>query len=221
VARGVVVVGLVLLGEAALVPRAIARTLRVKEAAGQPLSETLHEALRDKQLLLVLDNCEHVLAAAPLLVALLAACPGLRVLATSRAALGVPGERVFAVPPLALPDLTRLPAVEALAQYVQHCVGKARAGDTVALAGEARGLLRSAPPPAAGVRDARPLSGVAPCGVGGGLASGRAARALTAPAGSGTLGGASATSCRASRWSRCATSQGSRGSDTGCGPHTA
>src|SRR5919204_561214 len=86
-ADGVVFVELATLGEAALVPGAIAQALGVQETAGQPLRETLHEALRAKQLLLVLDNFEHVLAAAPLVGELLATCPGLRMLAPSRAAL--------------------------------------------------------------------------------------------------------------------------------------
>ena len=64
----------------------------------------------------MLDNFEHLLDAAPLVVELLEACPGLKALVTSRAALHVRGERLYAVPPLLLPDLTQLPATGALAR---------------------------------------------------------------------------------------------------------
>src|SRR5262249_13990851 len=72
-------------------------------------------ALRNRQLLFVLDNCEHLPAAAPAVGELLAACPGLTVLATSRAPLHLYGESEYPVPPLALPDLARLPDTVALA----------------------------------------------------------------------------------------------------------
>ena len=67
---------------------------------------------------MVLDNCEHLVeACASLAEALLHSCPNLRILATSREALGVSGETLFAVPPLSLPDPRRLPAVEGLPRY--------------------------------------------------------------------------------------------------------
>jgi predicted ATPase len=72
--------------------------------------------LRDRHLLLLLDNCEQVLGAAPELAALRAACPGLRMLATSRMALRVRGEQVYLVPPLATPAVGLLPPVEALGE---------------------------------------------------------------------------------------------------------
>ena len=76
----------------------------LREEAGPSLTETLIERLRDRQLLLILDNCEHLIeACAELAHGLLGRCPKLRILATSREVLGVPGEQVWRVPPLALP----------------------------------------------------------------------------------------------------------------------
>ncbi|MDP9356600.1 MAG: helix-turn-helix domain-containing protein, partial [Chloroflexota bacterium] len=116
------------LADPALVPAAIAVVLGVREAGGQPLVETLAVALRDKQLLLVLDNCEHLLDAAPVVAELLRACPGLTVLATSRAPLRLRGEREVAVPPLGLPATAR-PAPEEIArsEAVRLFVERARA----------------------------------------------------------------------------------------------
>jgi len=87
-----------------LVPQAVAAVVGVRERAGRPLVATLADALRSRQLLLVLDNCEHVLAAcAALADGLLRACPRLRIVATSREVLGIAGETAFPVPPLTLP----------------------------------------------------------------------------------------------------------------------
>jgi DNA-binding SARP family transcriptional activator len=86
-----------------LVLATLAQTLGVREAAGQPLDERLREELRERRLLVVLDNFEHLLAAAPVVTGLLAACPNLAVLVTSRAALRVSGEQIYEVPPLATP----------------------------------------------------------------------------------------------------------------------
>ncbi len=92
------------LADAALVPQAVAAALGVREAPGQPLAATLADRLRQQRLLLVLDNCEHlVTAVAPLAEGLLRACPAAHLLATSREPLGVPGETVFRVAPLAAP----------------------------------------------------------------------------------------------------------------------
>ena len=85
-------------------------------SSGQPLLQTLSGFLADKRLLLLLDNCEQVLAAAPDVAALLAACPTVSILATSRAPLHVRGEREFPLLPLPLPAADRLPPLEELAQ---------------------------------------------------------------------------------------------------------
>src|SRR5262249_2794668 len=87
---GVWLVDLAPLADGALVPQAVAAAVGVREAPGRPLVATVTDALRPRRLLLVLDNCEHLLdACARLADALLRACPHLRVLATSREALGV------------------------------------------------------------------------------------------------------------------------------------
>jgi tetratricopeptide (TPR) repeat protein len=88
------------LSEPGLVPQEVAGALDVQERSGEALSDTLTDALRDMELLLVLDNCEHVVGEAARLVdALLGSCPRLRVLATSREPLYVSGEVNWAVPP--------------------------------------------------------------------------------------------------------------------------
>jgi predicted ATPase/transcriptional regulator with XRE-family HTH domain len=100
---GVYFVPLATLEDPALVLSAIARALEVQEARGVSLLSSLQEYLRDKQLLLVLDNFEQVLSAGPLISDLLQAAPALKVLATSRTVLRLRGEHHFAVQPLALP----------------------------------------------------------------------------------------------------------------------
>jgi predicted ATPase/DNA-binding SARP family transcriptional activator len=103
-ADGVWLVEFAALTDPVLVPQTVAAALGVREVAGTPLIQTLAAALKPKQLLLVLDNCEHLLTAcAELAEALLRSCPHLRVLATSREALGVPGEQSCLVPSLSLP----------------------------------------------------------------------------------------------------------------------
>jgi len=99
----------------ALVGSAIAQALGVGEAAGRPLVESVKDRLRDAELLLLLDNFEHLLAAAPLVADLLATCPRLKILITSRAVLHLRGEKEFAVPPLALPDRDQLLSLQTLA----------------------------------------------------------------------------------------------------------
>jgi predicted ATPase len=115
---GVWMVELASLADPALVPRAVALVLGVRERPTQSLNETLSDYLASKSVLLILDNCEHLVdGCARLAEALLHSCPKLRVLATSREALGVAGEVAWPVPSLSLPDLRRLPEVESLPQY--------------------------------------------------------------------------------------------------------
>src|SRR6266567_1475419 len=114
---GVSFVSLASISDPALVLSAIAQVLDVKESGARPFSDLLTADLRDKHLLLCLDNFEHLLPAAPQLTDLLRVCPHLTLLVTSRAVLHVQGEHLFLVPPLAVPDLTRLPPTETLPRY--------------------------------------------------------------------------------------------------------
>ncbi|MDP9359299.1 MAG: LuxR C-terminal-related transcriptional regulator [Chloroflexota bacterium] len=104
VPNGAVFVDLAPIRDPALVVPTIAQVLGVREVPGRPLHETLADALQDRDLLLVLDNLEQVVEAGPAIAALVAACRGLRVLATSRAPLRVRAEQEYPVEPLALPD---------------------------------------------------------------------------------------------------------------------
>ena len=92
------------LADPSLVESAVVHALGLLEGPERPLHRSLEVALRDRDLLLVLDNFEHLLEAAPLVGAWLQACPTLTVLATSRAPLGLPGEQLYLVPPLTLPE---------------------------------------------------------------------------------------------------------------------
>src|ERR687894_2385677 len=125
---GVFFVALATLTDPTLVASTVAQVLDVRESGDQPLIEGVKDYLKDKRLLLVLDNFEQVLEAAPLAGELLSA-PRLKVLATSRIPLGVYGEHEYAVPPLAVPDPKRLPGLEALSQYeaVRLFIERARA----------------------------------------------------------------------------------------------
>ncbi|HZQ39046.1 MAG TPA: AAA family ATPase, partial [Dehalococcoidia bacterium] len=107
---GVRFVSLAAVADPEFVPAAIAAAFGVREAPGQPLLDTLSAYLREKASLLVLDNFEHLLPAAPVVSDLLARCPRLMVLATSRAPLRLAGEQELPVPPLALPDVDAAPA---------------------------------------------------------------------------------------------------------------
>ncbi|HEU5370179.1 MAG TPA: adenylate/guanylate cyclase domain-containing protein, partial [Ktedonobacterales bacterium] len=107
----------------------IAQTLSIGEYSDQPLFSLLQGVLKDKHLLLLLDNFEQVAAAAVVVADLLTACPSLKVLVTSRVALHVRAEQEFAVPPLALPRLTskQQPDSAALSQYEAVALFIARA----------------------------------------------------------------------------------------------
>ncbi|HMA35732.1 MAG TPA: tetratricopeptide repeat protein, partial [Chloroflexia bacterium] len=110
-----------------LVAPAIAGVLGIKESGSATLAVRLPEVLREQQILLILDNFERLVGAAPLVAALVAAAPGLKILVTSREVLRLAGEATFAVPPLALPDLQQLPAPAALAQLPAIALFLARA----------------------------------------------------------------------------------------------
>ena len=98
-----------------LVPAAIAAALMVREQAGRDLIESLADHLRERELLLVLDNLEQVVEAAPAVGGLIAAAPRLKVLATSRIPLHLTGEQEFAVPPLAIPEPSHAGNLERIA----------------------------------------------------------------------------------------------------------
>jgi predicted ATPase len=100
-----------------LVPSAIAQALAIATTGSRRPIEALLDYLRDKRTLLVLDNFEQLLPAAPVTTTLLEASPELRVLVSSRAVLRVYGEQEFPVPPLALPDLNALPDLATLSQF--------------------------------------------------------------------------------------------------------
>jgi predicted ATPase/DNA-binding CsgD family transcriptional regulator len=103
-ADGVWFVGLQGLADPRLVLPGIAQALGIEEGGGAALAPRVHAHLRDKTLLLVLDNCEHLLAAGPGVADLLAASPGLKVLATSREPLRLRAEHEQVVPPLTVPE---------------------------------------------------------------------------------------------------------------------
>jgi non-specific serine/threonine protein kinase len=124
-AGGVYVVSLAPITDPTQVVPAIARAVGANETPGQPMLETLKSALRDRHVLLVLDNLEHLLPDAPLISELLAATTRLHVLATSREALRLYGEQEYAVPVLELPDpqqadLAVLAACESVALFVER-----------------------------------------------------------------------------------------------------
>jgi predicted ATPase/class 3 adenylate cyclase len=105
------------LTDAALVPSAIARTLGVPEVPGQPILEAVKQHLRGREVLLIVDNFEQVVDAAPAIEELLVAAPKLRVVVTSREVLSLRGEQEYVVPPLKLPDPERLPDLVTLGRF--------------------------------------------------------------------------------------------------------
>jgi len=126
---GVWFIDLAPLSDPELVIPTVMQTLGLKEQSRQAPLAQLSAYLREKQLLLVLDNFEQVLDAARHVAELLAAAPQVKVLITSRVVLHIRGEQEFEVPPLALPDPQRLPPIEALVQYAAVALFVARARD--------------------------------------------------------------------------------------------
>ena len=118
------------LNDAERVPQAVATVLGIKEDAGRPVAEALIRTLHDRSLLLVLDNCEHLVhACAELAVTLLQAAPGVKILATSREPLNVRGETTYPMPVMSLPEAKNSAAITAPTQYeaVQLFVERATA----------------------------------------------------------------------------------------------
>jgi predicted ATPase/class 3 adenylate cyclase len=127
---GVLLVELAPLAESSLVPQAVASALNITELPGSTLIDALVKHLRDKEMLLLLDNCEHLVdACAQLAHTLLSAAPALKVLASSREPLRIPGEVTYRVPSLHTPDSKQHWPVDALVQFesVQLFVDRATA----------------------------------------------------------------------------------------------
>ena len=130
--NGVFLVALAPISDSELVASTVAGALSVSESAGRPLKEDLRDFLSTKKLLLVLDNFEQVVDAAPLVGELLSGCPDLKVLATSRTLLRIYGEHEYAVRPLELPDPDHLPPIETLRLYeaIRLFIERAHAANT-------------------------------------------------------------------------------------------
>ena len=116
-ADGVCFVGLAPISDPDLVLSTIAGELGIREHSRHSLLEQVKTALCQRCMLLLLDNLEQVIAAAPVVEELLVACPFLKILATSRAVLHLQSEYLYPVPPLSMPDLDHLPGQESLMQY--------------------------------------------------------------------------------------------------------
>ena len=115
---GVWLVELASLTEGRLVPQQVASVVGIREQPNRSFTETLADALRNKTMLIILDNCEHLVdAAAHLVDVLLASCPRLRIMATSQEALGTTGELRWSVPSLSVPDIQRPPTLGELETY--------------------------------------------------------------------------------------------------------
>jgi predicted ATPase/class 3 adenylate cyclase len=130
-ADGVWFVRLSRLSDPSLVLPTIAETLGLREQGGLPLAETLRSYLAERRLLLVLDNFEQVVAAAPEVATLLASAPGLKALVTSRIRLRLRGEREYPLGPLALPDDLQHTQPERVSQYAAVALFVERARDAV------------------------------------------------------------------------------------------
>jgi predicted ATPase/DNA-binding CsgD family transcriptional regulator len=115
--NGVWFIDLAPLSDPALVPQTIASVFDLRQGSDTPVTALLHNFLRDKNLLLILDNCEHLVqASAELADRLLQTCPALEILATSRELLNVPGETLYRIPSLPLADAEHLSSLRTLAQ---------------------------------------------------------------------------------------------------------
>lgn len=126
---GAYLIALAPIADADLIPSTITQTLNIQETPGLPPIDRLKDALRDKRMLLLMDNFEQVVSGAPILSDLLEACSGLKMVVTSREALRVRGEHLWQVPPLQQPDLAQALDVTQLAQIpsVSLFIDRARA----------------------------------------------------------------------------------------------
>ncbi len=127
---GAWLVDLTNLTDGAQVLQAVAAVLKVREEPGRPLADTLCAALQNRRMLLLLDNCEHLIVhCARLASTLLIECPQVHILATSREPLGIAGETAWATPPLAVPDSDEELSVEAVSrcEAVRFFIDRARA----------------------------------------------------------------------------------------------
>jgi predicted ATPase/DNA-binding SARP family transcriptional activator len=123
-------VDLVGLSDENLIPQQIAQSLNIREISNEPLIETLKTYFKPKQILIVLDNCEHVIrACAEYAEQLLAACPGLKVLATSIEALGLFNENTWQVPSLPLPEMQGPLSLKDLKEFASIELFSERAGN--------------------------------------------------------------------------------------------
>jgi non-specific serine/threonine protein kinase len=118
-ANGVWLVEFAALNDPMLVPQSVATVFGIQQGASHSaLVETLIRFLRAKTMLMILDNCEHLLdACAGLTDKLLKSCPNLKILATSREALGIIGEALYPVPSLTIPDIQQISPIEKLNDY--------------------------------------------------------------------------------------------------------
>lgn len=126
---GVFWVGLVGLSDEHLIPQEIAQSLNVGEASDEPIIETLKSSLKSQDILLVIDNCEHLIrACAQYAEQLLAACPKLKILATSIEPLGLFNETIWQVPSLALPGVTQQLSLKKIKEFASVELFHQRAG---------------------------------------------------------------------------------------------
>jgi predicted ATPase len=125
--NGVFAISFAALRDSSMVIPIIAQTLGLQQATGKNLASDLEKYLCERRLLLLLDNLDQVVTASPLLINLLRAAPGLKILATSRIALRLSVEREFPVPPLELPNARRVPPLDQLLSYSAIALFVARA----------------------------------------------------------------------------------------------
>jgi hypothetical protein len=175
---GVYFVPLAPVRDPGLVPSTIAQSIGLQDARDRPLMDHLVSQLRERRLLIVLDNFEHLLAGAPVVTRLLQETSAVRILVSSRSSLRVSGEQECPVPPLAVPDESAYPAAAELTAYDSVRLFTERAA---AAGAGIRPGRRECP----GDRGDRPQAGRPAAGhrAGGGARQGAAARRDPAPAG--------------------------------------